>query len=191
MFIKYPRRLIALNFDNFENSNNSFLWPEYFFMGKMDPMSGFDIRLVFTLPPRESTVQYKRCAHLWNNFPCISTLIRGDLMLKCAMYVCILSVLVYTCTVSWHLISLYIQLNPKWAIQGKKLSNVVLTILRKYQCLRKWINSHKYAGTVLKSSILSFNKKKLNICNIPSESEKYDIWWILIRCMAYLGVNYI
>jgi len=46
----------------------------WFYMGKMDPMSGFDIRLVFTLPPRDSTLQYTRCAHLWNNFPCIITL---------------------------------------------------------------------------------------------------------------------
>jgi len=30
----------------------------------------FDIRLVFTLPPRDSTLQYKRCVHFWNNFPC-------------------------------------------------------------------------------------------------------------------------
>ena len=37
-------------------------------------MSGFDIRLVFTLPPRDSTQQYKRCVHLCNNFPCIITL---------------------------------------------------------------------------------------------------------------------
>ena len=44
------------------------------FMWKMDPMSGFSILLVFTLPPRDSTLQYKRCAHLWNNFPCIKTL---------------------------------------------------------------------------------------------------------------------
>ena len=29
-FGKYPRRLKALNFDNFDNSHNSFLWPEYF-----------------------------------------------------------------------------------------------------------------------------------------------------------------
>ena len=60
------------------NSHNSFLWPEYFidfFMWKMDPMSGFKICLVFTLPPRDSTLQYKRCIHLWNNFPCIKTLI--------------------------------------------------------------------------------------------------------------------
>ena len=38
-----------------------------------------DIRLVFTLPPRDSTLQYKRCAHLWNNFPCIITLDRTNL----------------------------------------------------------------------------------------------------------------
>ena len=35
---------------------------------KMDPMSGCDIRLVFTLPPSDSTLQYKRCVHLWNNY---------------------------------------------------------------------------------------------------------------------------
>ena len=45
----------------------------WFFMWKMDPMSGFVIRL-FTLPHRDSTMQYKRCVHLWNNFPCIITL---------------------------------------------------------------------------------------------------------------------
>ena len=49
-----------------------------FLMWKMDPMSagssGFDIRLVFTLPPRDSTLQYKRCVHFWNNFPCIKSL---------------------------------------------------------------------------------------------------------------------
>ena len=46
----------------------------WFFMWKMDHMSDFDIRLVFTLPPRDSTLQYKGCLHLWNNFPCIITL---------------------------------------------------------------------------------------------------------------------
>ena len=45
------------------------------FMWKMDPMLGCDIRLMFTLPPRDSTLQYKRCVHLWNNFPCIITLV--------------------------------------------------------------------------------------------------------------------
>ena len=30
VFVKYPRRLKALDFDNFDNSHNSFLWPEYF-----------------------------------------------------------------------------------------------------------------------------------------------------------------
>ena len=32
----------------------------------MDPMSGCKISLVFTLPPRDSTLQFKRCAHLCN-----------------------------------------------------------------------------------------------------------------------------
>ena len=47
----------SIKFDNFDNSH-SFLWPEYFidfFMWKMDPMSSCNIRLVFTLPPRDST----------------------------------------------------------------------------------------------------------------------------------------
>ena len=68
----------SIKFDNFDNSHNSFLWPEFFidfFMWKMDPMSGCNIRLVFTLPPRDSTLQYKRCVHLWKNFPCITTLV--------------------------------------------------------------------------------------------------------------------
>ena len=30
MFVYYPRRLKALNFDNSDNSHNSFRWPEYF-----------------------------------------------------------------------------------------------------------------------------------------------------------------
>ena len=34
----------------------------------------FEIRLVLTSPPRDSTLQYKRCVHLWNNFPCKNTL---------------------------------------------------------------------------------------------------------------------
>ena len=37
-------------------------------------MSRIDIRLVFTLTPRDSALQYKRCVHLWNSFPCIITL---------------------------------------------------------------------------------------------------------------------
>ena len=41
---------------------------------KMDSMSGCDIRLVFSFPPKDSTQQYKKCVHLWNNFPCIITL---------------------------------------------------------------------------------------------------------------------
>ena len=40
----------------------------WFCIWKMDPMLGFDIRFLFTLPPRDSTLQYKRCVHLWNTF---------------------------------------------------------------------------------------------------------------------------
>ena len=51
-------------------------------MWKMDPMSGFDIRLVFTLPPRDSILQYKRCVHFSNNFPCITSLVLCN---KCSL----------------------------------------------------------------------------------------------------------
>ena len=93
-----------MNFSNFDNSHNSFLWPEYFidfFMWKMDPMSGFDIRLVLILPPSDSTLQYKRCAHLWNNFPCIKSL-NGIKFKKCKtaillyMFVCLYPINVKT-----------------------------------------------------------------------------------------------
>ena len=43
---------------------------------------GCDIRFVFTLPPRDSTLQYKRCVHLWNNFPCIITLVLRSLFIS-------------------------------------------------------------------------------------------------------------
>ena len=48
----------------------------------MDPMPGFDIRRVFKLPPRDSTLQYKSCIHLWNNFPCITTLVNMIFMIS-------------------------------------------------------------------------------------------------------------
>ena len=38
------------------------------FYVKDGSMSGCDIRLVFTLPPRDSTLQYKRSVHLLNNY---------------------------------------------------------------------------------------------------------------------------
>ena len=80
MFVLYPRRLKSLNFDNFDNSHINFLWPEYFidvlYLWKMDPISDLYNHLVFTLPPRDSTLQYKRCVHLWYKFPCIITLDR-------------------------------------------------------------------------------------------------------------------
>ena len=93
-----PRRFKAFNFDNYDNSHNIFLSPEYFidflcerWIPCQDPISGCDIRLVFILSPRDSTLQYKRCVHIWNNFPCIITLIvpKGGLwtlkMEKCWM----------------------------------------------------------------------------------------------------------
>ncbi len=46
-----------------------------FLVLKIDPMSACDIRPVFTLPTRDSTLQCKRCVHLWNSFPCIVTLL--------------------------------------------------------------------------------------------------------------------
>ena len=42
-------------------------------------MSGCDIHLVFTLPLRDSTLKYKRCVQLWNNFPYITPLVTGVL----------------------------------------------------------------------------------------------------------------
>jgi len=75
--VQKTRRIKALNLENFDNSYKSFLWPEYFndFMWKMDPMSGCDIHLVFTLLPRDRSLQYKKMRTLpWNNFPCIITL---------------------------------------------------------------------------------------------------------------------
>ena len=58
----------------------------WFFMWKIDPMSGCDIRLVFTLSPRDSTLQYKRCVQLWNNFPYITPLKHSGIKWKrCAL----------------------------------------------------------------------------------------------------------
>ena len=59
------------------------------YVNYMDPMSGFGIRLVFTLPPSDSILQYKRCVHLWNNFPCIKSLakIKDDLKLQIIYWV--------------------------------------------------------------------------------------------------------
>ena len=46
----------------------------WFLCKRWIPCHGCDIRLVFTLPPRVSTLQYKRCVHVWNNFPYFITL---------------------------------------------------------------------------------------------------------------------
>jgi len=57
-------------------------------MWKMDPISGFDIRIVFTLPPRDRTLQCKRSVHLWNNFPWITTVIYLSIYNKVVISVC-------------------------------------------------------------------------------------------------------
>ena len=44
------------------------------FLWKWIPCQAVTIRLVFTFPPKDSTLQYKKFVHLWNNFPCIITL---------------------------------------------------------------------------------------------------------------------
>ena len=78
MFVQYPRRLKAFHFDNFDNSHNSFLSPGHqiisliIYVKVRSHTSGFHIRLVFTLPPRNSILSTK---DLWNNFPCIITLV--------------------------------------------------------------------------------------------------------------------
>jgi len=57
-------RMKALNFDSFDNSHNSFLWLEHFIDFLCER---------WRIPCQASTLQlqYKRCVHLWNNFPCI------------------------------------------------------------------------------------------------------------------------
>ena len=78
VFVQYLRWLKALNFDN---SHYSCLWTEYFIDFYVKDGSHVRPRhpsWVFTLPPKESTMQYKRCAHLWNNFPCIINLSVND-----------------------------------------------------------------------------------------------------------------
>ena len=67
-----------MNFDNFDNSHNSFLWLEYFIdylCERWIPCQASTS--VLSLHHRPVTVHcmYKRCVHLWNNFPCIKSLV--------------------------------------------------------------------------------------------------------------------
>ena len=68
----------AFYFDNFENSHNSFLWPQYFIDYFCE--NGFHVRVwhpscVYFSAQRQYTAVQKS-VHLWNNFPYICTLIR-------------------------------------------------------------------------------------------------------------------
>ena len=71
MFVYYPRRLKALNFDNSDNSHNSFRWPEYF----------IDYLCERWIPCQACvyiTAQWQYTAvHLWNNFPFIKSLLNS------------------------------------------------------------------------------------------------------------------
>ena len=74
----------GLNFNNFENSHNSFLSPEYFI--DYFCVNGFHVRLrhpscvYFSAQRQYNTVQ--KCVHLSNNFPCISFLDIMNLLFK-------------------------------------------------------------------------------------------------------------
>ena len=84
--ISVHRRIKAFNFDYFVNLHNSFLLPEYFidyFCENGFHVSCCDIRLVFTFPPKDSTLQYKKCVHFWNNFPFITSM---RLAIKTSLY---------------------------------------------------------------------------------------------------------
>ena len=59
-------------FENFDNSHNSFLWPEFFIDFLRERW--IPCQASFTFSPGDSTLQYERCVHLCNNFPCIITL---------------------------------------------------------------------------------------------------------------------
>ena len=65
----------------------------------MVPMSGCDIRFVFTLHSRDSTLQYKKCLHLWNNHGCnarkVISEVYASFVLQCTKRTLHASVLVY------------------------------------------------------------------------------------------------
>ena len=72
------RKLKALNFDNFDDSHNSLLWPEYFIdfvCERWIPCQALTSVLCLHYRPETVTLQYKRCVHFWNNFPCITSLV--------------------------------------------------------------------------------------------------------------------
>ena len=75
-------------------------------------------------------------------------------------------------------LQLYIQVTLQWAIHWKNLSNVYPILRRSQICKNKWIAM--YLREQFKRAPYNYLIKRLNICNIQlSESEEYDIWWIL------------
>ena len=74
VFVQYHRRMKAFNFDYFENSISSFLWPEYFIDYFCE--NWFHVRLWHPSCVYFSAVNCStKNAYLWNNIPWISTLI--------------------------------------------------------------------------------------------------------------------
>jgi len=54
--------LIKIELQELKTTSINFVPLKNVRQGKL-PMSGFDIRLMFTLAPRDSTLKYKRCVH--------------------------------------------------------------------------------------------------------------------------------
>ena len=70
--------LKALNFENFDNSHKSFLWPEYFIdflCERWFPFQASTSVLCLHYCPEtvHCSTKDKRCVHFWNNFSCIIT----------------------------------------------------------------------------------------------------------------------
>ena len=91
-------------------------------------MSGCDIRLVFTFPPKDSTLQYKKCVHLYNIFPYISTLTFYVIFsLGCYMQY-IINWTLQTCNLSLICVSLILVKLVKFSLLLSCLHNISYSI---------------------------------------------------------------
>ena len=138
----------------------------WYFMWKMDSMSGCDIRLtlVFTLPPRDRTLQYKRCVHLRNNFPCIITLVMPDFQ-----------------QYSWHLCSIKYELEIIFFVPLKCLFWFLAYNKRLRNWLKKHISIQKNDSIFHKFEQKGYRCKKFIFKNVRQRSE-FD-------CIAMSSLN--
>ena len=67
----------SIKFDNLDNSPRRNSVPKYFYVKDESHVRLWDPFCVHITAQRQYTAVYKRCVHLWNNFPCIITLISG------------------------------------------------------------------------------------------------------------------